>query len=97
MEVDVEPGDPPRFSAPRVVIPDLGGRFVTTTAPANNWDAAPDGNRFIFVEFERDERVLIRNLTPEDLDAVIALDSKVVGRRRDEFFKVKLEQALADR
>ncbi|MEX1308903.1 MAG: protein kinase [Candidatus Sulfomarinibacteraceae bacterium] len=56
MEVDVEPGDPPRFSAPRVVIPDLGGRFVTTTAPAINWDAAPDGNRFIFVEFERDER-----------------------------------------
>ena len=56
MEVDVEPGDPPRFSAPRVVIPDLGGRFVTTTAPANNWDAAPDGDRFVFVEFERDER-----------------------------------------
>jgi serine/threonine-protein kinase len=56
MEVDVEIGDPPRFSAPRVVIPDLGGRFVTTTAPANNWDAAPDGDRFVFVEFERDEQ-----------------------------------------
>ena len=56
MEVDIEDGDAPRIGAPRVVIPDLGGRFLTTTAPAINWDAAPDGNRFIFVEFERDER-----------------------------------------
>ena len=56
MEVDIEDGDAPRIGAPRVVLPDLGGRFLTTTAPAINWDAAPDGDRFIFVEFERDER-----------------------------------------
>ncbi|MEE4273240.1 MAG: protein kinase [Thermoanaerobaculales bacterium] len=56
MEVDVEDDDAFRASAPRVAIPDLGGRFMTTTAPASNWDAAPDGDRFIFVEFERDER-----------------------------------------
>jgi serine/threonine-protein kinase len=56
MEVDIELGDAPRIGAPKVVIPDLGGRFLTTTAPAINWDAAPEGDRFIFVEFERDER-----------------------------------------
>jgi serine/threonine-protein kinase len=56
MEVHVEDGDAFGVSAPKVVLPDLGGRFLTTTAPAINWDAAPDGNRFIFVEFERDER-----------------------------------------
>ena len=56
MEVDIEDGDVPRIGPPRVVIPELGGRFLTTTAPAVNWDAAPDGGSFIFVEIERDER-----------------------------------------
>lgn len=42
------------------------------------------------------DRVAVRQLHPRDLEAVIRLDSKIVGRRRDEFFKVKLEQALAD-
>jgi serine/threonine-protein kinase len=56
MEVEIEGDESFRFGAPTTLIPDLGGRFVTTTAPANNWDAAPDGDRFIFVEFERDER-----------------------------------------
>jgi serine/threonine-protein kinase len=56
MEVEVDDRDGFRIGAPKVLIPDLGGRFLTTTAPATNWDAAPDGDRFIFVEFERDER-----------------------------------------
>jgi serine/threonine-protein kinase len=56
MEVEIEDGESFRFGAPTTVIADLGGRFVTTTAPANNWDAGPDGDRFIFVEFERVER-----------------------------------------
>ena len=42
------------------------------------------------------ETVDVRMLHPRDLEAVIRLDSKIVGRRRDEFFKLKLEQALAD-
>ena len=42
------------------------------------------------------DTVQVRRLHPRDLEAVIRLDSKIVGRRRDEFFKVKLEQALAD-
>ena len=45
------------------------------------------------VEFDT---VQVRQLHPRDLEAVIRLDSKIVGRRRDEFFKVKLEQALTD-
>ena len=42
------------------------------------------------------QAVLVRRLRPEDLEAVIALDAKVIGRRREEFFKLKLKQALSD-
>jgi ribosomal protein S18 acetylase RimI-like enzyme len=44
----------------------------------------------------RADNVVVRHLRPSDLDAVIALDAKNVGRRRDEFFKLKLKQALSD-
>ncbi len=40
--------------------------------------------------------VLVRNLRPRDLDAVILLDSKITGRKRTEYFKTKLAQALSD-
>jgi len=40
--------------------------------------------------------VVIRNLRPEDLGQVIALDAKNTGQRRDEYFRVKLEQNLAE-
>lgn len=42
------------------------------------------------------ETVLVRGLRPDDLEAVIAVDAKNVGRRRDEYFKVKLRQNLAE-
>lgn len=42
------------------------------------------------------EQVVVRRLRPEDLEAVIALDARSTGRRREEFFKLKLKQALAD-
>lgn len=42
------------------------------------------------------DAVLVRGLRPEDLEAVIALDAKIVGRRREEYFKVKLRQNLAE-
>ena len=42
------------------------------------------------------EEVLVRRLRPDDLNAVITLDSKVTGRRREEYFKLKLKQALSD-
>jgi len=45
---------------------------------------------------EREDRIVVRNLRPDDLEAVIALDARNVGRRRDEFFKVKLQQNLAE-
>lgn len=38
--------------------------------------------------------VRVRGLKPEDFDAVVAIDAKNVGRRRDQFFKVKLEENL---
>jgi ribosomal protein S18 acetylase RimI-like enzyme len=40
--------------------------------------------------------VLVRQLTPDDYDRIVAIDARAVGRRRDEFFKVKLRQAFGD-
>jgi ribosomal protein S18 acetylase RimI-like enzyme len=40
--------------------------------------------------------IVVRGLRPEDLEAVIALDAKNTGRRRDEFFKLKLQQNLVE-
>lgn len=40
--------------------------------------------------------VLVRGLKPEDLARVIQLDAKVTGRRREEFFRVKLQQNLQE-
>jgi ribosomal protein S18 acetylase RimI-like enzyme len=44
----------------------------------------------------RKDEPLIRNLRPRDLEAVIALDAKITGRRRDEYFRVKLDQAMKE-
>jgi ribosomal protein S18 acetylase RimI-like enzyme len=40
--------------------------------------------------------VTVRNLRPSDLEAVITLDAKNTGRRREEFFRVKLQQNLQE-
>ena len=53
MVVDVEPGESFQIGPPRVVLENLGGAFVTSTAPAKNWDVSPSGDRFVFIEFER--------------------------------------------
>ena len=53
MVVDVAPSDRFQIGPPRVVLENLGGAFVTSTAPALNWDVSPSGDRFVFVEFER--------------------------------------------
>ena len=45
---------------------------------------------------EKEDRILVRGLKPEDMDRVVALDAKNTGRRRDEFFKLKLQQNLAE-
>jgi len=42
---------------------------------------------------ERDN-VLIRRLRPDDLESVIGVDARSVGRRRDEYFKLKLAMAM---
>jgi ribosomal protein S18 acetylase RimI-like enzyme len=43
-----------------------------------------------------EEAVLVRQLRAQDLEAVITLDAKTVGRRREEYFKLKLKQAMSD-
>ncbi len=40
--------------------------------------------------------VVVRNLRPADLEAVIALDAKNTGHRRDDYFRVKLQQNLVE-
>lgn len=40
--------------------------------------------------------ITVRGLKPSDLDAVIALDAKNIGRRRDAYFKIKLQQNLQE-
>lgn len=47
-------------------------------------------------EHPEDAPVLVRGLKPEDLDRVIGLDAKIVGRRRDEYFRLKLRENLAE-
>lgn len=44
---------------------------------------------------ERDA-VLVRSLRPEDQEAVVAIDARILGRRREEFFRLKLRQAFSD-
>lgn len=45
---------------------------------------------------EQEDRIVVRNLRPEDLEQVIAVDAKNGGKRREEYFKVKLAQNLAE-
>ena len=45
---------------------------------------------------EEEDRIVVRSLRPDDLERVIAVDAKNGGKRREEYFKVKLEQNLAE-
>jgi GNAT superfamily N-acetyltransferase len=42
------------------------------------------------------DQVVVRVLRAEDLEAVIALDARITGRRRSEYFKLKLRQSLGE-
>jgi len=43
-----------------------------------------------------DNTIVVRQLRPQDLEAVIALDARSTGRRRDGYFMRKLKQTLSD-
>lgn len=45
---------------------------------------------------ESPSETVVRNLRAPDLQAVIGIDALVTGRRREEFFRLKLKQALSD-
>lgn len=47
-------------------------------------------------EYPARDLVLVRNLQPTDVDALIAIDAAAVGRRRDSFLTLKTKQAFAD-
>jgi ribosomal protein S18 acetylase RimI-like enzyme len=40
--------------------------------------------------------VVVRSLRPDHLEAVVDIDAKTTGRRREEYFRLKLKQALSD-
>ena len=40
--------------------------------------------------------IVVRGLKPEDLEAVVSVDAKNTGRRREEYFRIKLAQNLAE-
>ncbi len=40
--------------------------------------------------------VVVRGLTEEDFEAVVAVDAKSVGRRREEFFRIKFRESLKE-
>ena len=42
------------------------------------------------------QKVVVRGLQPTDFDSVVQIDAKNIGRRREEYFKVKLQQNLAE-
>jgi serine/threonine-protein kinase len=52
MAVPVASGESFRAGPPHALIADLS-RYMTATAPQVDWDAAPAGDRFVFVEVER--------------------------------------------
>jgi ribosomal protein S18 acetylase RimI-like enzyme len=45
---------------------------------------------------QRSLEIVVRGLLPEDLDAVVAIDAKITGRRREEYFRIKLQQNLME-
>jgi ribosomal protein S18 acetylase RimI-like enzyme len=56
----------------------------STTVPPNSTDSVPN------------EKIIVRGLTPEDLQRMVALDARITGRRREEFFGLKLRESLQD-
>jgi len=39
------------------------------------------------------ETIVVRDLSAKDFEAVIALDARILGRRREEYFRVKLQES----
>jgi len=42
-----------------------------------------------------ESRIRVRGLRPADFDAVVALDARNVGRRREEYYRIQLAENLA--
>lgn len=48
------------------------------------------------LEQQIDTGAVVRRLKPDDMNAVVHLDAKITGRRRERYFDTKLKMALAD-
>jgi GNAT superfamily N-acetyltransferase len=48
------------------------------------------------METREDLKIVIRGLLPGDLEDVVDVDAKSTGRRREEYFRIKLRQNLAE-
>ncbi len=45
---------------------------------------------------ERGGDVVVRDLRPDDLKAIVAIDARLVGRRRDDYLKLKVGESLRE-
>jgi ribosomal protein S18 acetylase RimI-like enzyme len=53
-------------------------------------------NTDIDIDTPARDLVLVRNLRPDDLDALVSIDAAAVGRRREAFLALKVKQAFGD-
>jgi predicted N-acetyltransferase YhbS len=42
------------------------------------------------------EEIVVRSLNPGDFEAVISLDARIMGRRREEYFRTKLRESQSE-
>lgn len=48
------------------------------------------------IDDDQNQSLVVRRLRPDDMNAVVRLDAKVTGRKRERYYDTKLKVALAD-
>ena len=71
-------------------------KHPTSTRQIEQYSAEPDYSGQSSDDFDAlsRDKVLIRSLTPEDLDPVVLIDTRIVGKDRRDFFLRKFEEVL---
>lgn len=70
--------------------PGLGGHRLDAGVPDFS---GPEGDDF---EALSRDRVPVRSLREDDLDAIVGIDRKLTGRKRRDYFAAKLREALSE-
>lgn len=67
---------------------DITTRYMDTSMP--DYSEPDDGD---FVALPRD-RILVRSMTAEDLQAIVGIDQKLTGRNRNAYYESKLREVI---